>query len=241
MFSWIFVTVFFSDLNLVIHVYRLYSYLWSFWLQDLSSMRLCIWNAFQNGQLNYHKVTYIWPWKFMNLLWILIIFLTWIFKPTNFPDTEIKVMYTLQRRKKDMPLPFSSLNPHPHPFKSVLWCPYQNIQQVLGSSYAFKCTVLRLYMYVNIQSNFKDLWANISTLLAPMQDTSTFQILLFKQHKQLLYVYVNEEIIYAYKYSLVYDWQPSMQFDLWPQTYTYSSALVSWYLMNSLEKNKSNM
>lgn len=81
------------------------------------------WNAFQNGQLNYHKVTYIWPWKFMNLLWILIIFLTWIFKPTNFPDTEIKVMYTLQRRKKDMPLPFSSLNPHPHPFKSVLWCP----------------------------------------------------------------------------------------------------------------------
>lgn len=71
-----------------------------------------------------------------------------------------------------------------------------------------------LYMYVNIQSNFKDLWANISTLLAPMQDTSTFQILLFKLHKQLLYVYVNEEIIYAYKYSLVYDWQPSMQFDL---------------------------
>lgn len=71
-----------------------------------------------------------------------------------------------------------------------------------------------LYMYVNIQSNFRDLWANMSTLLAPMQDTSTFQILLFKQHKQLLYVYVNEEIIYAYKYSLVYDWQPSMQFDL---------------------------
>lgn len=118
-----FLWVFFSDLNLVIHVYRLYSYLWSFWLQDLSSMRLCIWNAFQNGQLNYHKVTYIWPWKFMNLLWILIIFLTWIFKPTNFPDTEIKVMYTLQRRKKDMPLPFSSLNPHPHPFCSVLWIP----------------------------------------------------------------------------------------------------------------------
>lgn len=71
-----------------------------------------------------------------------------------------------------------------------------------------------LHTYFNIQSNFKDLWANISTLLTPMQDTSTFQILLFKQHKQLRYVYVNEEIIYAYKYSLVYDWQPSMQFDL---------------------------
>lgn len=241
MFSWIFVTVFFSDLNLVIHVYRLYSYLWSFWLQDLSSMRLCIWNAFQNGQLNYHKVTYIWPWKFMNLLWILIIFLTWIFKPTNFPDTEIKVMYTLQRRKKDMPLPFPLSIPIPTPLN--LFCDAHN--KIFN-----KCLVLHmplnvqyfvLYMYVNIQSNFRDLWVNKSTLLAPMQDTSTFQILLFKQHKQLLYVYVNEEIIYAYKYSLVYDWQPSMQFDLWPQTYTYSSALVSWYLMNSLEKNKSNM
>lgn len=162
MFSWIFVS-FFSDLNLVIHVYRLYSYLWSFWLQDLSSMRLCIWNAFQNGQLNYHKVTYIWPWKFMNLLWILIIFLTWIFKPTNFPDTEIKVMYTLQRRKKVMPLPFSSLNPHPHPLN--LFCDAHN--KIFN-----KCLVLHtplnvqyfvLYMYVNIQSDFKDLWANKST------------------------------------------------------------------------------
>lgn len=123
-------------------------------------------------------------------------------------------MYTLQRRKKVMPLPFSSLNPHPHPLN--LFCDAHN--KIFN-----KCLVLHtplnvqyfvLYMYVNIQSNFKDLWANISTLLAPMQDTSTFQILLFKQHKQLLYVYVNEEIIYAYKYSLVYDWQPSMQFDL---------------------------
>lgn len=160
-----------------------------------------------------------------------------MFKPTYFPDTEIKVMHTLQRRKKFCHSLFPLSIPIPTPLN--LFCNAHKKNMVLHIPINVQYFVL--HTYFNIQSNFKDLWANISTLLTPMQDTSTFQILLFKQHKQLRYVYVNEEIIYAYKYSLVYDWQPSMQFDLWPQTYTYSSALVSWYLMNSLEKNKSNM